>query len=148
MSLLPPSSGRWVSSPDDGGSKDLWNVGKLLTHYTALQPRRQPCSFSLPWEPQILLVYIRITRRGTTRTKCSDACDTCSDACDTHSDACDTCSDACDTHRLTIILHCSGPSSRCGNSNMKRESQRGDSAGSNTTMHDLGIVIYQQPFTQ
>jgi hypothetical protein len=28
--------------PDDGGSKDLWNVGKLLPDYTAQQPRRQP----------------------------------------------------------------------------------------------------------
>jgi hypothetical protein len=28
--------------PDDGGSKDLRNVGKLLTDYTAIQPRRQP----------------------------------------------------------------------------------------------------------
>jgi hypothetical protein len=28
--------------PDDGGGKDLWNVGKLLPDYTALQPRRQP----------------------------------------------------------------------------------------------------------
>jgi hypothetical protein len=27
--------------PDDGGSKDLWNIGKLLPDYTALQPRRQ-----------------------------------------------------------------------------------------------------------
>jgi hypothetical protein len=27
--------------PDDGGSKDLWNVGKLLPDYTVLQPRRQ-----------------------------------------------------------------------------------------------------------
>jgi hypothetical protein len=41
--------------PDDGGSKDLWNVGKLLPDYTALQPRRQPSSYSLPWEPQILI---------------------------------------------------------------------------------------------
>jgi hypothetical protein len=41
--------------PDDGGSKDLWNVGKLLPDYTALQPRRQPSSYSPPWEPQILL---------------------------------------------------------------------------------------------
>jgi hypothetical protein len=38
----------------DGGSKDLWNVGKLLPDYTALQPRRQPSSYSPPWEPQIL----------------------------------------------------------------------------------------------
>jgi hypothetical protein len=30
--------------PDDGRSKDLWNVGKLLPDYTALQPRRQPSS--------------------------------------------------------------------------------------------------------
>jgi hypothetical protein len=30
--------------PDDGGSKDLWNDGKLLPDYTALQPRRQPSS--------------------------------------------------------------------------------------------------------
>jgi hypothetical protein len=39
---------------DDGGSKDLWNVGKLLPDYTVLQPRRQPSSYSPPWEPQIL----------------------------------------------------------------------------------------------
>jgi hypothetical protein len=26
--------------PDGGGSEDLWNVGKLLPDYTALQPRR------------------------------------------------------------------------------------------------------------
>jgi hypothetical protein len=32
--------------PDDGGSKHLWNVGKLLPDYTALQPRRQPSSYS------------------------------------------------------------------------------------------------------
>jgi hypothetical protein len=28
--------------PDDGGSKDLWNVGKLLPDYTELQPIRRP----------------------------------------------------------------------------------------------------------
>jgi hypothetical protein len=28
--------------PDDGGSKYFWNTGKLLPHYTALQPIRQP----------------------------------------------------------------------------------------------------------
>jgi hypothetical protein len=26
--------------PDDGGSKHLWNVGKLLPDYTAQHPRR------------------------------------------------------------------------------------------------------------
>jgi hypothetical protein len=44
--------------PDDGGSKYLWNVGKLLPDYTALQPRRQPSLYSLPWEPQILIIII------------------------------------------------------------------------------------------
>jgi hypothetical protein len=33
---------------------DLWNVGKLLPDYTALQPRRQPSSYSPLWDPQIL----------------------------------------------------------------------------------------------
>jgi hypothetical protein len=39
---------------DDGGSKDLWNTGKLLPDYTALQPRRQPSLYSPPWKFQIL----------------------------------------------------------------------------------------------
>jgi hypothetical protein len=30
--------------PDDGGSTDPWNIGKLTPVYTALQPRRQPSS--------------------------------------------------------------------------------------------------------
>jgi hypothetical protein len=51
-SVLPPSSGRWWW-PDDGGSTDLWNVGKLIAVYMALHPRRQPSSYSPPWEPQI-----------------------------------------------------------------------------------------------
>jgi hypothetical protein len=33
--------------PDDGGSNDLCNVGKLLPDYTAQQPRRQPSSYVL-----------------------------------------------------------------------------------------------------
>jgi hypothetical protein len=51
----------WVSihRPDDGGSKDLWNDGKRLPYYTALQPRRQPSSYSPPWEPQILLCTVQ-----------------------------------------------------------------------------------------
>jgi hypothetical protein len=32
-------------SPDGGGSKYLWNFGKLLPDYTVLQPKRQPSSF-------------------------------------------------------------------------------------------------------
>jgi hypothetical protein len=33
--------------PEDGDNKDLWNVGKLLPGYTALQPRIQPSSHIL-----------------------------------------------------------------------------------------------------
>jgi hypothetical protein len=40
--------------PHDGGSKVLWNDGKFLPDYTALQPRRQPPLYQPPWEPQIL----------------------------------------------------------------------------------------------
>jgi hypothetical protein len=53
MSLLPPSSGRW--STNDGGTKHLWNVGQYLPYYTAQHSRRQPFSYSLPWEPEISL---------------------------------------------------------------------------------------------
>jgi hypothetical protein len=35
----------FIHRPDDGGSKDLWNVGKSLPDYTALQPRRQPSTY-------------------------------------------------------------------------------------------------------
>jgi hypothetical protein len=41
--------------PDDGGSKHLWNVGKLLPDYTVLQPRRQLSSYLPLWEPEILI---------------------------------------------------------------------------------------------
>jgi hypothetical protein len=37
--------------PDDGGSKDLWNVGKLLPDNTALQPRWQPFSILMQFIP-------------------------------------------------------------------------------------------------
>jgi hypothetical protein len=40
--------------PDDGGSKHLWNVGKLLPDYTAQHPRRHSFSYLPPWEPEIL----------------------------------------------------------------------------------------------
>jgi hypothetical protein len=43
--------------PDDGASKHLWNVCKLLPDYTAQQLRRQPSSYLPPWEPQISLRY-------------------------------------------------------------------------------------------
>jgi hypothetical protein len=57
-SLLPPSSGRWVTyCPDDEGSKHLWNVGQFLPNYTAQHPRRQSSSYS-PWEPEISTTFL------------------------------------------------------------------------------------------
>jgi hypothetical protein len=47
--------------PDDGGSKHLWKIGKLLPNYTVQQPRIQPFSYSLLWEPQISTDIIIIT---------------------------------------------------------------------------------------
>jgi hypothetical protein len=47
-----------IHRPDDGGSKHLWNVSKLLPDYTAQQPRRQPSSYSTPWEPKISLIWV------------------------------------------------------------------------------------------
>jgi hypothetical protein len=44
-----------IREPDDGGGRYLWNVGKLIPVYRALQPRRQPSSYSPPWEPQIVV---------------------------------------------------------------------------------------------
>jgi hypothetical protein len=44
LHLEPFPRARLVHRPHDGGSKDLWKVSKLLPHYTALQPRRQPSS--------------------------------------------------------------------------------------------------------
>jgi hypothetical protein len=46
--------------PDDGGSKHLWNVGKLLPDCKAQHPRRQSSLYSPPWELEIsheTLVY-------------------------------------------------------------------------------------------
>jgi hypothetical protein len=46
FSDLAPCRLVWVyqgdDRPDDGGSTDLWNVGKLIPVCTALQPKRQP----------------------------------------------------------------------------------------------------------
>jgi hypothetical protein len=44
----------FLHSPDDGGSKNLWNVGKLIPNYTGKTTRRQPSSYSTSWELQIL----------------------------------------------------------------------------------------------
>jgi hypothetical protein len=46
-------SRRTLRSPDDGGGKHLWNVGKLLPDYTAQQPRRQPSSWLNSFSPII-----------------------------------------------------------------------------------------------
>jgi hypothetical protein len=49
--LLPSPS---ELPPWCGGSKNLWNIGKLLPDYMAQHPRRQSSSYSLLWEPEIL----------------------------------------------------------------------------------------------
>jgi hypothetical protein len=46
-----------IYHPDDGGSKRIWNVGKLLPDYMVQQPRRQPSEYLPPWEPEILLFH-------------------------------------------------------------------------------------------
>lgn len=43
---------------NDGGSKDVWNCGKLLPTYTALQRRREPTSFWTLWGSQYSLINI------------------------------------------------------------------------------------------
>jgi hypothetical protein len=37
---------------DDVDSKHLWNVGKLLPDFMAQESRRQPSSYTPPWEPE------------------------------------------------------------------------------------------------
>jgi hypothetical protein len=49
--VAPCSLVEFYQRPDDGGSKDLWNAGKLLPDYKTLQPIRQPSSYLPPWEP-------------------------------------------------------------------------------------------------
>jgi hypothetical protein len=44
---------RMIYRPDDGSSKQLWKVGKLLRDYTAQYPWRLLSSYSPPWEPDI-----------------------------------------------------------------------------------------------
>jgi hypothetical protein len=39
---------KFTDDPDDGGSKRLWNIGKILPDYTAQQLGRQPSSYSPP----------------------------------------------------------------------------------------------------
>jgi hypothetical protein len=45
--FLPSSSGPWR------GSKHPWNVSQYLPDYTVQHPRRQPSSYSSPWEPEM-----------------------------------------------------------------------------------------------
>jgi hypothetical protein len=44
--------------PDDGGSKHLWNVGKFLPDYTALQSRRQQSSSLHVWLSSVSCCFI------------------------------------------------------------------------------------------
>jgi hypothetical protein len=45
--------GAYCCSPDDGGSKWLWNISQHLPNYMAQHLRRQPSSYLSPWEPEI-----------------------------------------------------------------------------------------------
>jgi hypothetical protein len=56
--LKPIPRARLTHRPDDGRSKVLWNTGKFLPDYTALQPIRQPSSYQPPRKPQVLRKYI------------------------------------------------------------------------------------------
>jgi hypothetical protein len=42
-------SGSHEDRPDDGGSTDLWNVGKLTPVYTALQPSGHTRKIASSW---------------------------------------------------------------------------------------------------
>jgi hypothetical protein len=44
--------------PDDGGTKLLWKINQCLPDYTEQHPRRQPFSYSSPWEPQISPLFL------------------------------------------------------------------------------------------
>jgi hypothetical protein len=45
----------WNIRPDDGGSKELWNLRELTPVCTELRPRIEPSSYWPPWETQIRL---------------------------------------------------------------------------------------------
>jgi hypothetical protein len=45
--VVPCNTVVWATSPDDGGSKHLWNVGKILPDYTTQKPRRRPSSYEV-----------------------------------------------------------------------------------------------------
>jgi hypothetical protein len=54
-------------APMNRGSKYLWNVGQFLRDYTLQHPRKQSCSFSSPWEPEILFFDMVYIKRNTRR---------------------------------------------------------------------------------
>jgi hypothetical protein len=57
--LVRGLNGSVVSTRSEDGC--FVEVYKLLPDYTALQPRRQPSSYSPPWEPQILCLLRRLS---------------------------------------------------------------------------------------
>jgi hypothetical protein len=61
-SPLPFSVRGFPRHPDGGGSTDLWNAGKLIPVYTALQPRRQPPSW---WN--LTTCWLESVKEGTTQ---------------------------------------------------------------------------------
>jgi hypothetical protein len=57
-------------------SKHLWNAGEILLDYTAQQPRRQPSSYTPPWNPKshnLLTVFMLLFRYELLRLDMKDA---------------------------------------------------------------------------
>jgi hypothetical protein len=50
----------------EAASVSVWNVGQLLPDYTVQHPRRQPSSYSSPWEPEISQII-----HVSSRVRCS-----------------------------------------------------------------------------
>jgi hypothetical protein len=59
--LFPPSY--ITHRPEDAGSKNFWNVVKLLTDYTMQHPKRQSCSYSPKLELDISAIMIQSNER-------------------------------------------------------------------------------------
>jgi hypothetical protein len=49
-----PFRAQLTHRPDDEGSKLLWNIYQYLPDYMVHHPRRQPSSYLLLWEHEIL----------------------------------------------------------------------------------------------
>jgi hypothetical protein len=71
--VITNSPARLTHRPDDGSSTDLWNVGKLIPVYTALQPRWQLFSYSVLWERHAKLISVRPDFPSLAEVACSES---------------------------------------------------------------------------